>query len=150
VSAALSISAGISHSENLIQLIFGLSLVKCENYDEYKILKRKKNIYLIVILSVWAALILLYLLLGLLVGSGYAAGGQMILFTLLGTQLLIINRVLHNQMKVIFGDRMNDDTFKREKLYLFLTLIFFSISYLIDVARNAITYVIIKSHAEDS
>ena len=150
MSAALSISAGISHSENLIQLIFGLSLVKCENYDEYKILKRKKNIYLIVILSVWAALILLYLLLGLLVGSGYAAGGQMILFTLLGTQLLIINRVLHNQMKVIFGDRMNDDTFKREKLYLFLTLIFFSISYLIDVARNAITYVIIKSHAEDS
>ena len=38
---------------------------------------------------------------------------------------------------------MKDDTFKKEKRYLFITLIAFSTSYLVDVTRNAVTYTLL-------
>ena len=47
-------------------------------------------------------------------------------------------------MKQCFGDRMKDGTFRREKRYLFITLISFSISYLIDVTRNATIYAMMR------
>lgn len=70
----------------------------------------------------------------------YGAICSMILFILLGGQLLAINGMLNSQMKKIFKERMNDDTFKKEKRYLFITLVSFSISYLIDVIRNAVLW----------
>ena len=40
---------------------------------------------------------------------------------------------------------MSDDTFKKEKRYLFITLVSFSFSYLVDVSRNAIVYSLISN-----
>lgn len=73
---------------------------------------------------------------------------QLVLFLLLGIQLLIINRVLHNQMKAIFGKKMVDEKFKHEKRYLFITLVSFSISYLIDVLRNMVIFFMLEIQRE--
>ena len=45
---------------------------------------------------------------------------------------------------------MKDDTFKKEKRYLLITLVLFSISYLIDVVRNAVIYSLLKLEASNS
>ena len=46
-------------------------------------------------------------------------------------------------MNQCFGERMKDGTFKKEKRYLFTTLISFSISYLVDVSRNGAIFAIL-------
>ena len=50
-------------------------------------------------------------------------------------------------MKAIFGERMTDGTFKGEKRYLFITLISFSFSYIVDVSRNVILFMIVRKEA---
>ena len=47
-------------------------------------------------------------------------------------------------MHKCFGMRMRDGTFKKEKRYLFITLIAFSTSYLVDVIRNAVIYTLLR------
>ena len=97
--------------------------------------------------GVWMCLMALYLYFSLDTDQKYRKGvvGRMIIFTLLGVQLLIINYILYRRLKAYeerynsFSDNMTY-LFKRNRRHLTITLIFFSISYLILVIRNAIFY----------
>ena len=53
-------------------------------------------------------------------------------------------------MKSIFKEKMTDDTFKKEKRYLFITLVSFSISYLVDVIRNSILWFMLANYEDKS
>ena len=98
ISSMASVCSGLSHSENLIQLIFDLAVVKCETHAQYRKLKCKKLSFLYSLLVLWTILIALSTFFAF-VSEPLGAVSQLVLFALLGIQLLIINQTLARQMK---------------------------------------------------
>ena len=66
---------------------------------------------------------------------------EMILFSFLGLQLLLINFCLLRLMNQLFGK----DALRKEKNFLIFTVIFFSLSYFLQVSENITTYIMIKN-----
>ena len=59
ISSMASVCSGLSHSQNLIQLIFDLAVVKCETHAQYRKLKCKKLTFLYSLVVIWIVLIAL-------------------------------------------------------------------------------------------
>ena len=72
----------------------------------------------------------------------YTAINEIIIFLLLGIQLLSVNFILLRRINRLFGAEA-DTKFKEEKRFLMTTLIFFSISYLLTMAKNVLIFDIV-------
>ena len=132
-STVASISAGVSHSQNLSKLIIDLASVNFHTVEEYNKFHRK-DMYFNILLVVWILIVILYFMAILFFDQYTIFLIDVISFLLLAIQLLILNWWLLHLMNQLFGKI--DLKFKSEKRFLISTLIFFSISYLLLVVRN--------------
>ena len=137
-----SISAGVCHSQNLSKLILDLASVNFNTLEEYNKF-HGKDIYFFILLVFWVLVIIWYVIAILFFDDTAFQISDVIGFSLLFVQLLILNWWLLNLMNQIFGK--TDSKFKSEKRFLISTLIFFSFSYLILVVRNVTAYVAFES-----
>ena len=72
------------------------------------------------------------------------------MFGLLGIQLLVVNIILLNLMKNLFGSHLLEKNFKHEMRFLISTLILFSISYLVSVLRNIFIILLLENELDDA
>ena len=93
ISTITAVGSGVSHSQNLTRLIFDLAIVKVETKEEYDhILKRR--IYFHFLLGFWVVIMIFYIVTLITESHEILAYDEMILFGLLGIQLLVVNFIL--------------------------------------------------------
>ena len=97
------------------------------------------------ILVVWTFFVLVYVVLAIVFPEKYqiyVASYEIILFAILGAQLMAVNCILLKQLNSLFPSTVQSK-FRREKCFLISTLSCFMMSYFVMGFRNLIVFALV-------
>ena len=105
--------------------------------------KNKRNFN--ILLGFWILALIVYTVLLIINNHKAIVIDEIVLFCLLGIQLMVINCILMKQLKTLFDGQMQDHI-KSEKRFLISTLTFFSLSYFIGIIKNILIFNVIETY----